>query len=172
MYSLTDLRDIVKDHEETFNPNPGGKDPRKGPFVKFTDPTLVYTQFEEEDLLFETTKLKSPITSKCILKFMQDNRKWLYQPDGEDISFAKKGDNKNPCFMEKKLVDLGSKFDSEFLEYDDEFAEGTLATTQLVYAVVVNRYVNLYTTLSNDNLNEPIIVSFIYTINRIPDTLL
>ena len=164
MYSLTALRDIVKDHEKTFNPNPKGKDPREGPLVSFSNPQFIYTQFQPEDTFFESTKLKTPMDSKGILKFVEENRKWLTQAEGEYPAFVETGDNTVPLFMETKLADLRSKFNSQILEYDDEFAEGNLAETQLVYAVIVNRYVNLHAIFCNDAL-KPTTDTFGYIIN-------
>lgn len=154
MYSLTTLREIVRDHEETFNPNPGGSDFRKGPLVKFSNPTLVYNQFEAEDTWFATTKLKSPISSQGMLQFLQENQKWIRQEEGGNPEFVASGDNTDDIYMKLKLESLEGKFDADFVEFDDEFSRGTLGKTQLVYSVSVNRYVHLHAFLSHNVLNN------------------
>ena len=148
VYRYESLRDVVRLHEETYNVN----SKKKGQLVKFTSPELVYIPFDApiKDEIFTSTKLKRPIKANDILTFLDkgENRKYLTQKSKTaNFEFNKKykevehPESLNDLPIEENLRILATKFadDSELVEFDDQFSEGLMWKTQLVYAVVVNK---------------------------------
>ena len=73
MYSYTDLRKIIRDHEETLNLTPGCCGKRPGGLVKFKDYDKVFTEIRGR-------KTDEPATAHAILEFLQENEGYLSQP--------------------------------------------------------------------------------------------
>lgn len=137
IYDLEFLRSVVDTHEKTFNEHLSDRKKKEVGIVEFDTSALVDTRNSAADP-FPKAKLKHPITAAAILQFLRLNKKYIRQSEGEDLEFAKDGDNTENIFFTKKLEDLGENFDADIVEFDDEFAEGRLFST-LVFSIVVNR---------------------------------
>jgi len=141
MYSYTDLRKWVDLHELTFQDKSiSEKEIEDNTIVSFKHVELVDTRLSPTNE-YKETKLRAPVQTKGILKFLEENQKWFSQPEGEDITFDENGENTEPIFMMEKLKDL-AKFDSDIVEYDDEGNPNSklkLSGTELVYAIIINR---------------------------------
>jgi len=140
IYSYTNLRDIVRDHEATLNPNAD-----KENVVAFDSPELVITQSSGKTPSLKGANLKYPVDSNDILKFIRLNRNYLTDKSGT-LEFNPKGDS--PSSTERRLqitkrleqVDE-DEFDAEIVEFDDEFVDVGMfgLQSELVFAIIVNR---------------------------------
>ena len=128
VYVYANLRDIVLKHGMTSDKNIG-KD-----IVKFEQPELIVTQ-KSDERRFKTTLLKYNVSATAILKFVDLNRKHLKLESGS-LAFDKTGSNTDSFYFENGLQTLKNKFESEIVEFNDEEKD-----KELLYAVVVNRYV-------------------------------
>ena len=131
MYSFASLRDVVNDHSLTFGPADNGLEK-----VTFVKPDLIVTQKDEFDVNNRANAyLKRAVSAANLLEFLQSNRNFY----NEDLTFNEKhGDvaasDLDPLYCEDELRMMAEKFDAEFWEFDDKFAD-----SQLVYGVIVNR---------------------------------
>ena len=77
VYSYTTLRDIVRNHEASLNPNAD-----KENLVAFDSPELVITQSSGKTPSLKGANLKYPVDSNDILKFIRLNRHYLTDKSG------------------------------------------------------------------------------------------
>jgi len=143
IYDYGFLRSIIQKHEVTFNEELSEKEKKKRPLVAFKNPSLIDTRMSETKL-YPSAKMNKPVDAKDILQFLQENRNYLKQEEGEDIGFFEDGDNTEAVSLEK-LIDQIENFDADIVEFDDEFSgdknfkDQSLRTQELVYSIVVNR---------------------------------
>ena len=142
MYSFSDVRKIVKNHEETFQDGDlTEEEKKKRDIVAFKHPELIDPRFSPTNE-YKTTKLRKPVTCNGIVEFLEENKGYFSQGEFEDISFVPTGDSTGDIFMEKKLKALGSRFDTDIVEYDDTTNPNMklkVRGTELVYAVMINK---------------------------------
>jgi len=140
VYTFVSLRRLVRDHEETFNLNLNDMQRKKKKLVAFDTPALVDTRFSA-DKKFPSTKLNNPVTAVAIKEFLDKNKKFFKQKRCDSkLKFLQAGTNEDPLWLAEIIENLGTSFDAEIVEFDDKFAyTGVLKTTELVYAVIVNR---------------------------------
>ncbi len=138
---MSTLRDIVRDYEATYNDNKEGT-------VAFQKPELIYTQNSKETPPYEKTFLKFPITTKAVKEFTELNKKFVIDEEG-NISFTPEGvESTSRSTASRTLRNLSfvdDEFDADIVEFDDEFIGGGLfgLSTELVYSIIVNRYVRV-----------------------------
>lgn len=72
------------------------------------------------------------------MKFLELNKEYLTNDEGL-IEFNPRGDSQITPVIFEQLATLTEAFDSDIIEYDDEFVDGS--STELVFAIIVNRYV-------------------------------
>lgn len=141
VYTFSDVREIVRDHEETFNQGLSDREKKKKEIVAFDTPALVDTR-NSASKPFLSTKMNNPVTAVAIKEFLDRNKKYFKQGFTEDPSFVP-GTNKDPIWFVDELTKLGSAFDADIVEFDDEFStkkfKMSFKNIQLVYSVVVNR---------------------------------
>lgn len=139
MYCFGDLRAIVKKHEKTFNEDLSNRRKKQVGLVEFDTPALVDTRNAAANP-FPAAKMKNPVTAAAILRFLKLNQKHIRQDEGEDPQFVRSGEDNEGHIphMIGVLEALGSEFDADILEFDDEHTDVGLRNT-LVYSVVVNR---------------------------------
>jgi len=139
VYSFGSLRKLVRDHEETFNPNLNDRQRKKKKIVAFDTPALVDTRFSA-DKKFPSTKMNNPVTAAAIKEFLDKNKKFFKHEELDvDFEFLQAGTNEDPLWMAELLEDLDTSFDADIVEYDDKFANERSLNTELVYSVIVNR---------------------------------
>lgn len=132
MYTFASLRDVVNDHSKTFGAVDNGLTK-----VEFTDPHLIVTQNDEQDLESRANAfLRTTVSAADMLKFLELNRNFYV---GDDLAFNEEWSNKtaaetDPLAVEKDLKVMAEEYDAEFWEYDDQFAE-----RDLVYGLIINR---------------------------------
>jgi len=132
VYTAASLREIVRDNEKSL---PGNED--KENTTAFIEPELVWTQILEEDINpFDGTFLKGILQAKPIMKFLEMNKAYLTDDEGL-IAYNPRGDSHVTPVIFSQLENLGEAFDSDIIEYDDEFVDGS--STELVFAIIVNR---------------------------------
>jgi len=142
-YNYGFLRSIIQKHEVTFNEELSEKEKKKRPLVAFKNPSLIDTRMSETKL-YPSAKMNRPVDAKDILQFLQENRNYLKEEEGEDIGFFEDGDNTEPVSFEK-IIDKFDNFDTDIVEYDDEFSgdknfnDISTRAQELVYSIVVNR---------------------------------
>ena len=141
MYSYQTLRDIIHDHEVSLPENKGNEDA-----VAFNQPELIYTQLVDMEPIFKDTYMKFPVTAENILKFIRLNRGYLKDVEGT-LTFDEEGDadlekgGMQALGISTRLMQVDDEYDADIIEFDDEFVEEGLKS-ELVYSVLVNRYVN------------------------------
>jgi len=84
--------------------------------------------------------MNNPVTAAAILEFLKLNQKHIRQEEYGDFEFVRSGEvnEEHTPWMVKSLEELGSEFDADILEFDDEHTDVGLRNT-LVYSIVVNR---------------------------------
>lgn len=137
VYRFESLRDIVKDHEVTYNPSEGnGPDPRLGELVKFTKPELVYRPSED----FRNFS----VTPNDVLDFLRCNRNFLIQ-DTKDSNFRFNENHKSAEQDESHSMAIEVSFErivknsdnkAKLVVFDDMKSEGW--DTQIVYAIIIH----------------------------------
>jgi len=139
VYAFASLRRLVRDHEETFNPNLNDRQRKKKKIVAFDTPALVDTRFSA-DKKFPSTKLNNPVTAVAIKEFLDKNKKFFkLKRDNPNFKFLQAGTNEDPLWLAESIENLGTSFDADIVEFDDKFAYTDVLKTELVYAVIVNR---------------------------------
>jgi hypothetical protein len=142
IYSYTALRGIINKHDLTINPGKKGG-------VAFKNPELIVTQqLEERTNPFKGTLLKQTLTPTDILKFIDLNQKYLVGDDGAlefnedgDGDSDYDGDGKPDLPIMKRLAQLDDEFESEIIEFDDEFKSAGAAglKSELVFSTIINK---------------------------------
>lgn len=139
VYGFAELRTLVSDHEETFNPNLNDRQRKKKKIVAFDTPALVDTRFSA-DKQFPSTKMNNPVSAVAIKEFLDKNKKFFKQePNNYKPEFLQDGTNEDNIWLADIVKDLGESFDADIVEFDDKFANEFFLKTELVYSVVVNR---------------------------------
>ncbi len=131
----------MRDYEATYNDN------KEGTVVAFKKPELIYTQNSTGTPPYQKTFLKFPITTKAVREFTELNKAYVVDEEGQ-IAFNPNGVTSRD-FASVTLRDLSfvdDEFDADIVEFDDEFIGGGLLglSTELVYSIIVNRYVLLF----------------------------
>lgn len=137
MYDYSYIREIVREHETTFNTDLDEKQKAKKKIVAFDTPALVDTRFSA-DKTFPSTKMNNHVTAKAIKEFLDRNKKYIRQDHMDDPSFVYDGSNTETPYASELLEGLGDSFDADIIEFDDKFGGKRLDST-LVFAIVVNR---------------------------------
>ena len=90
--------------------------------VEFDSPELIITTNSAANP-FPLAKLRNPITTAAILWFLELNKQYLTQAEGESISFDKDGKNVENPFVMDKLEELDAQFEADIVEFDDKFSD-------------------------------------------------
>jgi hypothetical protein len=124
----------VRDNEATLNEGKEGT-------VNFIKPELIITEGGNgEDPPYKGTKLQYPIPVKGVLEFIKLNRKYFVKSEsGFAFSPEGKGDAENELQITERFKNV-ALFDADIVEFDDKFKDEG-CESELVYSVVVNRYV-------------------------------
>jgi hypothetical protein len=124
----------VRDNEATLNEGKEGT-------VNFIKPELIITEGGGgEDPPYKGTKLQYPIPVNGVLEFIKLNRKYLVKGEsGVAFSPEGKGDAGNELKITERFKNV-ALFDADIVEFDDKFKDEG-CESELVYSVVVNRYV-------------------------------
>lgn len=142
-YLFADLRRVVETHDRKVR---NGKPKEKKlfgfipvgeePLVNFNRPELIWTQGGAQPVN-QYRYLKYPVTAAAIAEFVQSNLEYLRKPDG-DIIFDQEDSTEKKEGMARFLhsLDIMECFDADIIEFDDQFS-----STELVYGIVLNRYV-------------------------------
>mmetsp|Transcript_9456 Transcript_9456/g.10172 ORF Transcript_9456/g.10172 Transcript_9456/m.10172 type:complete len:408 (+) Transcript_9456:196-1419(+) len=138
MYDFSEIRDIVKDHETTFNLDLTEKEKARKKIVAFKSPELIDTR-NSADKKFPSTKMKNPVTAAAIKDFLNFNKKFICQESISDKpEFVHDGSNTKTAYVAEDLADLRDSFDADIIEFDDKFGSLGLKST-LVFSIIVNR---------------------------------
>jgi len=137
VYHYADLRKIVLAHSENFNEDLTPRQKKKKNIVKFDSPDLIITK-KAAKRSYASTNLKHEITADAVLEFVEKNRRYFTDDKKGELTFNKKGDNKEVLEIEKRVKILGQKFDADIIEFDDDRGNNGLKS-ELLYGIVVNR---------------------------------
>ena len=130
-YNFACLRDVVKDYSETFGSADNGLEK-----VTFVRSDLIIKQNDEFDINNRANAyLKTSVSAAAMLQFLQLNRNFYTEELGFNKRHAEKSSaDMDPLFCEDNIQMMAEKYDAEFWEFDDQFAD-----SELVYGVIVNR---------------------------------
>jgi len=138
IYDFSDIRDIVKNRETTFNLDLTEKEKVRKEIVAFKSPELIDTR-NSADKKFPSTKMKNPVTAAAIKDFLNFNKKFIRQESMYDkLKFVYDGSNTKTAYVAEDLADLRDSFDADIIEFDDKFGSMGLKST-LVFSIIVNR---------------------------------
>ena len=138
IYDFSTIRDIVKNHETTFNLDLTEEEKEEKKIVAFQSPELIDTR-NSADKKFPSTKMNNPVTAAAIETFLNLNKKFIRQESiSETPAFVYDGSNTETACVAEDLADMRDSFDADIIEFDDKFGSIGLKST-LVFSIIVNR---------------------------------
>lgn len=124
--------------------------------IELNKPELIVTTQAEKDSGthgFKSTYVNHEITAAAVKQFIDENTDHLTMSSSGYITFREPSDDERDAEALKKIegieeiiAELNSNFDADIVEFDDEYAHESLRS-ELVFSVIVNRYVEKFTFL-------------------------